>query len=60
MSDKVRDLIIQAAITANCKKVIDDADNKSEALSKASAVLSTKTNYNDDDDSTKSYEKDRE
>ena len=47
--DKVTDLIIQATIAKNCNDVIDDADNKSEALSKASAVLSSKTNYNEDD-----------
>jgi hypothetical protein len=54
MSNKVRDLIIQAAITRNCNDVIEDADNKSEALSKASVVLSTKQDYDNDFD-TKSY-----
>jgi hypothetical protein len=49
MSDKVTDLIIQATISKNCNEVIDDADNKSEAWSKASAVLSTKADYNKDD-----------
>lgn len=54
MSDKVRNLIIQAAIIRNCNDVLEDADNKSEALSKASVVLSTKQDYNNDVD-TKSY-----
>jgi hypothetical protein len=54
MSDKVTHLIIQAAITKNCKDVIEDAYNKSEVLSKASVVLSTKQDYNNDVD-TKSY-----